>query len=897
MADFKLSLLMTAIMSCLITGCGGGGHHSSNNESQNSDATEVTPTSPSETPSETIAQQNSKLEVQVIDGYLTDLDVCIVNEKLECNDVFGKARTDENGKASFDLNDEQKKILTQMKSVKFKAVPKKGTNDFVLGKKTKTQNDMVLIGTKHFKTDNIESELSDEEASGKSFKLTPFTTIAEMILSAQSSDSDKYYETLQKIVDSLGSNIESIQSDYNQKGGDNADANIISLIAGELIANLNMLPKTDSEFLSTKDKDELLAIICENLRNIIKKYTEEITNDVLGVDGAVMDGADLSSSIEDKRKVLNSSFVSLSTGLADEWRCGVTKANEVWCWGNNAWNNLGNQEFTQSKLNFEKYTIEGTDALMYLNNNYSAEPQPVLIKNPDKKTDEDPEYIHLSGITKVATGNTHGCAITLNKEVYCWGGNYNGQLGIGEDGFMNTYKEPVGYASKVVTGKQNAKSGYLSNVVDLSLGQNHSCALTADGDIYCWGDNTALELGAAHEEDRMHRPEKIMSMDDYDISEYLWMIPYPVKVPAPEWVKFSSITQSGYWAHCALSTPETTDEEGHNLWCWGDDNRGLISSGNNKQYVQEIIDNWEDKIEWKGENSDDDRNYSPKTPWNWHYRESSGDWFPMFGQPITNIKSYNIAVNEICYDDEGSDCITVSWGWKPGDKGSSSELIEGKLVERKYYCKSSSDSIEMKNIKTIDITEFDSQLFFTTTDSENSDKILYMMYTDSVDSEGRKQGVWTIADSSTLDGERIKKVQLGVESIGRFVITEEGHLYGFGPQRYGILGTGVASEDWKSTRILMDKNNPDLKVLELSVNKRSVCASVKDENAEDQNKLDLFCWGSSTFGQLGFDNGDNDFSYGDVSTKWQDSGNELLDDPSRMKTTPKKVLTNFTFDD
>ena len=269
----------------------------------------------------------------------------------------------------------------------------------------------------------------------------------------------------------------------------------------------------------------------------------------------------------------------------------------------------------------------------------------------------------------------------------------------------------------------------------------------------------------------------------------------------------------------------------------------------------------------------------------------------MFGQPITNIKSYNIAVNEICYDDEGSDCITVSWGWKPGDKGSSFELIEGKLVERKYYCKSSSDSIKMKNIKTIDITEFDSQLFFTTTDSENSDKILYMMYTDSVDSEGRKQGVWTIADSSTLDGERIKKVQLGVESIGRFVITEEGHLYGFGPQRYGILGTGVASEDWKSTRILMDKNNPDLKVLELSVNKRSVCASVKDENAEDQNKLDLFCWGSSTFGQLGFDNGDNDFSYGDVSTKWQDSGNELLDDPSRMKTTPKKVLTNFTFDD
>ena len=52
MADFKLSLLMTAIMSCLITGCGGGGHSSSE------------------------GSQNTQLEVQVIDGYLTGIDVC-----------------------------------------------------------------------------------------------------------------------------------------------------------------------------------------------------------------------------------------------------------------------------------------------------------------------------------------------------------------------------------------------------------------------------------------------------------------------------------------------------------------------------------------------------------------------------------------------------------------------------------------------------------------------------------------------------------------------------------------------------------------------------------------------------------------------------------------------------
>ncbi len=861
MADFKLSLLMTAIMSCLITGCGGGGHSSSEGSSSE-------------------GSQNTQLEVQVIDGYLTGIDVCIVtNENLECDAEFGTAKTDDNGKSTFEINDKQKKKLEQMKSVKFKAVAKKGTTDIILGKKTETKNDMVLLGTKFFES----GELNSKPDKKKSFKLTPFTTMAEMIHSGKVSNKDEYEETLKQIAESLKTDLDTIQSDYNNTEGDNKDQNIAALLGGELMAALNMLPKTINEIATTKDKDEIIKITLKSLETI-KELADGLKEKLLGIDGNIKNDIDLTEIMNDKLKVLNSSFVSLSTGLADEWRCGVTKANEVWCWGNNAWNNLGNQEFTQSKLNFEKYTIEDTDALMFLNNNYSAEPQPVLIKNPDKKTDEDPEYIHLSGITKVATGNVHGCAITLNREVYCWGGNYNGQLGIGEDGFMNTYKEPVGYASKVVTGKQNAKSGYLSNVVDLSLGQNHSCALTADGDIYCWGDNTALELGAAHEKDRRHRPEKIMSMDDYDISEYLWMIPYPVKVPAPEWVKFSSITQSGYWAHCALSTPQTTDEKGHNLWCWGDDIRGLVSE-NNEQYAQEIIDNWEGKVVIKNEVST--VYYNQYETRDWTYRESSGDLFPMFGQPITNIKSYKYGDSVVCYAFMPSICWNDSRICKP-------DTI---FYENNNYfsCKSSSVKyLEMKKIKTIDISENDSQLYFTSTDAEYDDKTLYGIYTDGIVGN---RGYWIHADSSAFDNESIKKVQLGVESIGRFVITEDGHLYGFGPQRYGIMGTGVASDDYVFTKILLDENRPDLKVQELSVNKRSACASVKDENADDQNKLELFCWGSSTFGQLGFDNGDNDFSYGDVSTKWNGSENELMDKTSRIQTTPKQVLTDFTFDD
>ncbi|MBO6070400.1 MAG: hypothetical protein J6P43_04975, partial [Succinivibrionaceae bacterium] len=527
MADFKPSLLITAIMSCFAAGCGGGGaHFSTVNDSQNANTTSETATpaesapEPQQTPEETKTeeqtppeetQQNSQMEVQVIDGYLENIEVCIIkNEALDCDERFGTAKTDGNGKVFFELTPEQKNELAKLKSVKFKAVSKKGSTDIVLGKKTETTKDIVLLGTKFFKSDDLNSELDNENTSGKSFKLTPFTTMTEMIHSGQASTSEEYEETMKKIAESLGTDLETIQSDYNNAEGDNKEQNVSSLLAGELMASLNMLPKTNSEITATKNKDEILSITLQNLDSV-KTHAEELKETLLGVDGAVKDDADLTKAISGKLKVLNTSFVSLSTGLADEWRCGVTKANEVWCWGNNAWNNLGNQEFTQSKLNVEKYSIEDTDVMMYLKNNYSAKPLPVLIKNPDKKTDEAPEYIHLSGITKVATSNIHGCAITLNREVYCWGGNYNGQLGTGKEEFLKSMTEPVGYAGKVVAGKQNSKSGYLSNVVDLSLGQNHSCALTAEGDIYCWGDNTAYELGAAHENDRMHKPIRTMS--------------------------------------------------------------------------------------------------------------------------------------------------------------------------------------------------------------------------------------------------------------------------------------------------------------------------------------------------------------------------------------------------
>ncbi|MBX7185157.1 MAG: hypothetical protein K1Y01_08455 [Vicinamibacteria bacterium] len=85
-----------------------------------------------------------------------------------------------------------------------------------------------------------------------------------------------------------------------------------------------------------------------------------------------------------------------------------------------------------------------------------------------------------SGITQVATGLYHSCALTANGIVKCWGNNGNGQLGIG-----NTISYPT---PQIVAGLG-------SPVASIAAGDFHTCALTSSGGVKCWGSNLNGKLG------------------------------------------------------------------------------------------------------------------------------------------------------------------------------------------------------------------------------------------------------------------------------------------------------------------------------------------------------------------------------------------------------------------
>lgn len=93
-------------------------------------------------------------------------------------------------------------------------------------------------------------------------------------------------------------------------------------------------------------------------------------------------------------------------------------------------------------------------------------------------------------IAKVAAGSYHSFALTTKGQVYAWGLNNFGELGV---------EEMMGVDGAAVLQPTLIESLLPYNIVDVAGGEHHSVALTDDGRVLAWGRIDGDQCGFSHD--------------------------------------------------------------------------------------------------------------------------------------------------------------------------------------------------------------------------------------------------------------------------------------------------------------------------------------------------------------------------------------------------------------
>jgi alpha-tubulin suppressor-like RCC1 family protein len=144
-------------------------------------------------------------------------------------------------------------------------------------------------------------------------------------------------------------------------------------------------------------------------------------------------------------------------------------------------------------------------------------------------------------LQSITVGRAHSCGLTLTGTVLCWGRSQEGQIDIPND---------------------------LQEVIQVETGWHNTCALQTNGQVKCWGENDQYQNEVPSESFQSISLGKHFACGITDTQQLrCWGRNDYAQSEAPAGQNFQKVVLSlGYHA-CALTTTQE-------IMCWGDSNQG-----------------------------------------------------------------------------------------------------------------------------------------------------------------------------------------------------------------------------------------------------------------------------------------------------------------------------------
>ncbi|MCL2149493.1 MAG: hypothetical protein FWH51_00975 [Dehalococcoidia bacterium] len=121
----------------------------------------------------------------------------------------------------------------------------------------------------------------------------------------------------------------------------------------------------------------------------------------------------------------------------------------------------------------------------------------------------------LTGITAVATGQDHTVALKEDGTVWTWGYNFYGQIGDGTNGVGTNRNVPV----QVIDPTDG--TGFLTDIVAVAAGSYYTVALKEDGTVCAWGYNNYDQLGDGNGGLGVYSSVPVQVIDPTDVTGFL----------------------------------------------------------------------------------------------------------------------------------------------------------------------------------------------------------------------------------------------------------------------------------------------------------------------------------------------------------------------------------------